>query len=102
MPSSVIPKRSTPDDAEGVPVRHERDVSNIRLVPSAVNHDDERIAQLPDSSGAQAGQRPQAVRNARSKRERRALTPPSTATQFTRDGRVIRGNQEERCDADCP
>ena len=64
----------------GRAVRHERDVSNIRLVASAVNGDQtSTIAQMPDQAERRRGQRPQAVRNARSERKRRALTPPSTA-----------------------
>ena len=54
---------------EGRAVRHERDVSNIRLVASAVNGDqNSTIAYLPTQAGRRRGQRPQAVRNARSKR----------------------------------
>ena len=53
----------------GRAVRHERDVSNIRLVASAVNGDQtSTIAQMPDQAERRRGQRPQAVRNARSKR----------------------------------
>lgn len=53
----------------GRAVRHERDVSNIRLVASAVNDDQtSTIAQMPDQAERRRGQRPQAVRNARSKR----------------------------------
>jgi len=44
---------------EGRAVWHERDVSNIRLVADAVNRDrTSTIAQLPDSSGAEAGSTP--------------------------------------------
>ena len=50
-------------------MRHERDVSNIRLVASAVNGDQtSTIAQMPDQAERRRGQRPQAVRDARSKR----------------------------------
>ena len=61
---------------------HERDVSNIRLVASAVNRDQtSTIAQMPIRAERRRCQRPQAVRDARSKRSG-ALTPPSTASQF--------------------
>jgi hypothetical protein len=53
---------------------------------------------LPTQAERRRGQRPKAVRNARSKRERRALTPPSTASKSKRDGRVICSNQEESSD----
>ena len=53
----------------GRAVQHERDVSNIRLVASAVNGDQtSTIAQMPDQAERRRGHRPQAVRNARSKR----------------------------------
>ena len=53
----------------GRAVRHERDVSNIRLVASAVNGDQtSTIAQMPDRAARRRRQCPQAVRNARSKR----------------------------------
>jgi len=50
-------------------VWHERDVLNIRFVVSAVNGDrnlDHRV--FADQAERRRGQRPQAVRNARSKR----------------------------------
>jgi len=54
---------------EGRAVRHERDISNIRFVANAVNGDQtSTIAQMPDQAERRRGQRPQAVRNARSKR----------------------------------
>lgn len=47
----------------------ERDVSNIRLVASAVNDDQaSTIAHLPTQAERRRGQRPQAVRDARSQR----------------------------------
>jgi hypothetical protein len=59
-------------------VRHERDVSNIRLVASAVNGDQtSTIAQKPDSSGAQAGSTPAGRARRTVEAQRRALTPPS-------------------------
>jgi len=64
----------------GRAVRHERDVSNIRLVASAVNGDrTSTIAQMPDSSGAQAASTPAGRAERTVEAERRALTPPSTA-----------------------
>jgi hypothetical protein len=80
-------------------VRHERDVSNIRLAVRTVNRDQtSTIAQLLDSSGAQAGSTPGGRAERTVEAERRALTPPSTASQFTRDGRVNCGNQEKESD----
>ena len=82
---------------EGRAVRHERDVSNIRLGANGVNGDQtSTIAQLPDSGGAQAGSTPAGRAERTVEAEWRALTPPSTASEFTRDGRVICGNQEEK------
>ena len=50
-------------------MRHERDVSNIRLVASAVNDDQtSTIAYLPTQAERRRGQRPQAVRDARAER----------------------------------
>ena len=78
-------------------MRHERAVSNIRLAVRAVNRDQtSTIAQMQDSSGAQAGSTPGGRAERTVGAERRALTPLSTASQFTRDGRAIVGNQEER------
>ena len=84
----------------GRAVRHERDVFKIRLVETAVNRDQTSTnAQMQDSSGAQAGSTPAGRAERTVEAERRALTPPSTASQFTRDGRVIYSNQEERLGA---
>jgi len=59
----------------GRAVWHERDASNIRLVPSAVNRDQtSTIAQKPDSSGAQAGSTPAGRAERTVEAERRALT----------------------------
>src|SRR5262249_40347638 len=63
--------------------RHVRDVSNIRLVASAVNGDrnlDHRV--FADSGGAQAGSTPAGRAERAVGAQRRALTPPSTASQF--------------------
>ena len=80
MLSSVVPKRSTSDDVEGVPCGTSEMFPNIRLVVSAVNRDQtSTIAQKPDSSGAQAGSTPAGRAERTVEAERRALTPPSTA-----------------------
>ena len=64
----------------GRAVRHERDVSNIRVATSAVNRDrTSTIAQMQNSSGAQAGSTPAGRAERTVEAERRALTPPSTA-----------------------
>jgi hypothetical protein len=77
-------------------VRHERDVSNIRLVASGVNDDQtSTIAQEPDSSGAQAGSTPVGRAERTVGAQRRALRPPSTAskstTRWATDFRATRG-----------
>jgi hypothetical protein len=67
----------------GRAVRHERDVSNIRLVPSAVNRDQSStIAQVAGFNGAQAASTPAGRAGRTVEAQRRALTPPSTASQF--------------------
>src|SRR5262245_46166167 len=77
-PSSFIPKRSTSDDVEECRAGTS-DVSNIRLVANAGNDDrTSTIAQVPDSSGAQAGSTPAGRAERTVGAQRRALTPPST------------------------
>src|SRR6185436_2457053 len=63
--------------------RHERDILKIRLVVVAVNGDrTSTIAYLPTQSGAQAGSTPAGRAGRTVGAQRRALTPPSTASQF--------------------
>src|SRR5262245_13457017 len=72
--------------------RHVRDVSNIRLVASAVNGDrnlDHRV--FADSGGAQAGSTPAGRAERAVGAQRRALTPRAPLHNLMRDGRRICG-----------
>ena len=78
--SSVIPKRSTSDDVEECRAGTSemfRTYASCRVLSTAI--ETSTIAYLPTQRSAVRHQCPQAVRDARSERQRRALTPPSTA-----------------------
>ena len=78
--SSVIPKRSTSDDVEGVPCgtcEMFRTYASLRVLSTAIRTS--TIAYLPTSSGAQAVSTPAGRAERTVEAERRALTPPSTA-----------------------
>src|SRR5581483_8174303 len=68
MPSSVIPKRSTSGDVEESEMF--RTYASSRLLSTTIQTS--AIAYLPTRAERRRGQRPQAVRNARSERQRRA------------------------------
>jgi hypothetical protein len=96
MLSSVIPKRSTSDDAEDVPCGTS-EMSRTYASPRELSIAIDVVHRVKaDSCGAQAESTPAGRAERTVGAQRRALTPPSTASRFRRDGRVISGNQEEK------